>query len=115
MKPHQGIFTSYNRRKDRSVNITFNLLELSSNDLKELDETCDQFGVVYFKETGHLSKEEKHAIDNADIPNDGKSQSSKIRHAMYGAYKRSDSEMNWNQWYKSQTNKHIEHYNNMNR
>lgn len=113
MKLHQGILYGYNRRKDRSVSVTFHLQETSSEDLKEIDETCDQFGTLYFKESGHLTQEEKEAIDKADIPNEGKSQSQRIRSVMYLIWQQKyeyDKTVSFEYFYKSKTEEIINHF-----
>lgn len=83
MKPQQGILTGYKRLKDKSVNVTYNLQELNSEDLMEIDSELDQHGVLYFKQKGFITDKEKNAIDKADIEIHGKTKSKRLYNVMY--------------------------------
>jgi hypothetical protein len=61
--------TRYNRRKDRSVTLTFETQEIP--DISDVDEMVmrEAFGVMYFRETeeGVLSEDELRELDAADL------------------------------------------------
>lgn len=110
MKIHQGILTRYNRLKDRSVNVSFNLNEMDSESLMEIDSLVDSFGCIYFKENGFISNEEQKAIDEADLSNDGKSQSERLRNVLFILYKQKNETSSFDEFYKRTTEKIIQHF-----
>lgn len=83
MKPQQGILTSYKRLKDKSVNVTFNLNEISSEDMTEIDSELDTFGVVYFSQKSTLTDKEKEAIDLAEVEIRGKTKSKRLYNVIW--------------------------------
>ena len=112
MKPQQAILTSFKRLKDKSVNVTFNLQEISSEDFMEIDTEIDSFGIVYFSLKGILTEQEKKAIDDVSLDIGGKTQSARIRNVLYVLYNQTDTNLTFEEFYKQETNKTIEGYKN---
>ncbi len=110
MKPHQGSFSTAKRLKDRSVNVTFNLQEISSSDFMEIDESIGDFGVVYFKPKGILTDEEKKAIDGASIELNGKTQSERIRNVLFVLNQQLNDGQDFDSFYKQKTEEIIQHF-----
>jgi hypothetical protein len=110
MKPHQGILTGYKRLKDKSVNISFNLNEIATDDLMQIDSEIDTFGVVYFSIKGVITDEEKKAIDQATIELGGKTQSERIRNVLYVLHSQTDTDEPFDSFYKKKTEEIIEHF-----
>jgi len=108
MNPFQAIFTSYKRLKDKSVNVSFNLNEISSEDLLELDKSLDSFGILYYSKKDILTTKEKEAIDNVNLEIGGKSQSERLRNVMIVYAKQEGKDIA--EFYKSETERFIEHY-----
>jgi len=73
-----------NRRKDKSVSITFITdLEQNSKEFMQIDELIGRSGILYFKE-GDLTTEEIKAIDSYKLEEkEGKSQSQRTRNVLY--------------------------------
>ena len=112
MKPFQGILNSAKRLKDRSINVTFNLQEITSSDFMEVDTAIGDFGVVYFKPKGILTDEEKKAIDGASIELNGKTQSERIRNVLFVLNQQENGGENFDEFYKSKTEELIQHFKN---
>ena len=110
MKPQQGILTSFKRLKDKSVNVTFNLQEISSTDFMEIDEQIDSFGVVYFSQKGILTDQEKDAIDSATVELGGKTQSERIRNVLYVLFNQTVIDGEFEQFYKQKTEEIVQHF-----
>ena len=110
MKPQQAILTSFKRLKDKSVNVTFNLQEISSEDFMEIDTEIDSFGIVYFSLKGILTEQEKKAIDDVSLEVNGKTQSERIRNVLYRLHEQSDTEESFEMFYKRKTNEVVEHW-----
>lgn len=100
-----------NRKKDKSVSITFITdNEQTSEQFMELDKQLDQRGVLYFKPKGLLTTAEADELDNVDIELEGKSQSQRLRNVLFVYWQQSNSSIEFKQFYKSETEKIIEHY-----
>lgn len=110
MKPQQGILTGYKRLKDKSVNIAFNLQEIPTADLMDIDSQIDSFGVVYFSQKGVLTDAEKKAIDNASLEFGGKTQSERIRNVLFRLHEQSDIEESFEVFYKRKTEEIVQHF-----
>lgn len=73
-----------NRKKDKSITITFTTqLEQSSEEFMEIDKLLGTSGVLYYKESGVLTEEEIREIESANIPVEGKSKSQRLRNVLY--------------------------------
>lgn len=110
MKPHQGILTGFKRLKDKSVNVNFNLNEISSEDFMEIDQQIDTFGVVYFSTKGVITDEEKQAIDSATVELGGKTQSERIRNVLYVLHNQTETDDTFDSFYKKKTEEIIQHF-----
>jgi hypothetical protein len=110
MKPHQGILTGFKRLKDRSVNVNFNLNEISSEDFMEIDKQIDTFGVVYFSTKSIITDQEKEAIDSSTIDIGGKTQSERIRNVLYVLHSQTDTTESIESFYKRKTEDIIQHF-----
>ena len=100
-----------NRKKDKSVSITFITdNEQTSEQLMELDKQLDQRGILYFKPKGLLTTAEADELDNVDIELEGKTQSQRLRNVLFVYWQQSNSNIDFKQFYKSETEKIIEHY-----
>ena len=100
-----------NRKKDKSVSITFiTSNEQTSEQFMELDKQLDQRGVLYFKPKGLLTTAEADELDNVDIELEGKTQSQRLRNVLFVYWQQSNSNLEFKQFYKSETEKIIEHY-----
>lgn len=99
------------RKKDRSVSITFTTdTEQSSEQFIELDELLSHSGVLYFKSNGQLTKEELNALDSAEIENEGKSKSQRLRSVLFVLHKETNNPMEFSDYYAQQLEKIILHY-----
>ena len=112
MKPQQGILTGFKRLKDKSVNVNFNLQEISSEDFMEIDKEIDSFGIVYFSLKGVLTQAEKEAIDSVSLEVNGRTQSERIRNVLYRLHEQSDTAEDFDQFYKRKTEEVIQHWKN---
>jgi hypothetical protein len=100
-----------NRKKDKSVSITFITdNEQTSEQFMELDKQLDQRGILYFKPKGLLTTAEADELDNVDIELEGKTQSQRLRNVLFVYWQQSNSNIEFKQFYKSETEKIIEHY-----
>jgi len=100
-----------NRKKDKSVSITFITdNEQTSEQFMELDKQLDQRGILYFKPKGLLTTAEADELDNVDIELEGKTQSQRLRNVLFVYWQQSNSNIDFKQFYKSETEKIIEHY-----
>ena len=114
MKPQQGIFTSYKRLKDKSVNVTYNLQELNSEDLMEFDRELDQHGTLFFSAKSVITDKEKEeikkAIDSQDVEIHGKTKSKRLYNAMYVYCQQ--NRLDFERFYAEEMEKIIQHYKN---
>ncbi len=107
-----------NRRKDRSVSITFiTSLEQSSNEFMEIDSALSQTGTIYFKPEGQLTEQEISEIEAVNIPVEGKSKSQKLRNVLYVLYTQKDCSdknkavyLDFKEFYANELEKIIQHY-----
>ena len=100
-----------NRKKDKSVSITFITdNEQTSEQFMELDKQLDQRDILYFKPKGLLTTAEADELDNVDIELEGKTQSQRLRNVLFVYWQQSNSNIEFKQFYKSETEKIIEHY-----
>jgi hypothetical protein len=97
-------FDSANRRKDRSIRMSFSsLFEMNTEDYMEIDKQLQQSGWLVF-----ASK----AVNDVDIPDEdfdndiSKSQSTQIRDALWVLYRakgnKSEDKEAWNLFYRKQ-------------
>ena len=73
-----------NRKKDKSVSITFiTETEQSTNQFMEIDQLDGSRGVLYYKSKGELTQQEVDELDNLDVELEGKSMSQRLRNVLY--------------------------------
>ncbi len=101
-----------NRRKDRSVSLTFiTQIEQTSSEFMEIDELINTSGVIYFKSDGsNLTQKEIDAIDGTKLKVEGKSKSARLRNVLYVYWKQSGSEKEFKDFYSDEMEINIERY-----
>lgn len=103
----------YSRRKDKSVSLRFITQEKTSEEIKQIDELCDTFGVLYYKGESSLNKEEIADLDNVglDLYDKKKTQSQRLRNVLYKVHEMNGgSKSGFADWYNVETEKIINHY-----
>jgi hypothetical protein len=102
-----------NRKKDRSVSLTFiTQLEQSSAKFMEIDELIGDSGIMYFKSSGNLTTEEIKELDNSEIEVEGKTKSQRLRNVLYVYHKELNNNLDFHDFYSKEMEKIIEHYKN---
>jgi len=106
----QVVLDRSNRRKDKSVSITFITdLEQDSEQFMEIDRLIGERGILYFKSSGSLTQEEVDELDNVDIEVTGKTKSQQLRNAIYVLWKKSKSLDTKEEFYSNWMNKFKQH------
>ena len=118
----QVTFDRANRKKDKSVSMTFiTQLEQSTDDFMQIDKILNDSGVLYFKSGGNLTIEEVKALEDTEIEVEGKTKSQRLRNVLYIFWKQlidskelDDVKPNqtFNDFYSNEMEKIIEHYKN---
>jgi len=118
----QVTFDRANRKKDKSVSMTFiTQLEQSTDDFMQIDKILNDSGVLYFKSSGNLTIEEVKALESSEIEVEGKTKSQRLRNVLYVLHKQlidskelDDVRPNktFNDFYATEMEKIIEHYKN---
>lgn len=99
-----------NRRKDKSVSLTFiTQLEQSSEEFMKIDSLLNDSGVLYFKSNGNLTKEEINALDGVEIEVEGKTKSQRLRNVLYVLNKQEENG-DFHKFYPDEMERIIEHY-----
>jgi len=107
----QVTFDKANRRKDRSVSLTFiTSLEQSTDEFMELDSILNESGVLFFKSNGNLTKEEVKALESTEIENEGKTKSQRLRNVLYILHQQSKSNQSFNDFYSDKMENIIQHF-----
>ena len=102
-----------NRKKDKSVSLTFiTELEQSSAEFMEIDSNLDKHGVIYFKTNGKLTEEEVEQIDKVDVQAEGKTKSQRLRNVLYVFHAQTYEKdgKDFKEFYADEMEKVIEHY-----
>jgi hypothetical protein len=100
-----------NRRKDKSVTLTFTTqLEESSEGFMEVDKLLGSSGVLYFKDSGVLTTEEVKELDNVEIEVEGKTKSQRLRNVLYVYHQQTNPDLNFPDFYSQKMEEIIEHY-----
>ncbi len=98
-----------NRKKDKSVSLTFvTQLEQNSSQFMEIDEKIGESGVMFFKPSGNLTKEEIKELENSEIEVEGKTKSQRLRNVLIVYAKQNGQELST--FYASEMERIIEHY-----
>ena len=118
----QVTFDRTNRKKDKSVSMTFiTQLEQSTDDFMQIDKILNDSGVLYFKSGGNLTIEEVKSLEDTEIEVEGKTKSQRLRNVLYVFWKQlidskelDDVKPNqtFNDFYSNEMEKIIEHYKN---
>ena len=107
----QVTFDKANRRKDRSISLTFiTSLEQSTDEFMELDSILNESGVLFFKSNGNLTKEEIKELDSVEIEVEGKSKSQRLRNVLYILHQQSKSNQSFNDFYADKMERIIQHF-----
>ena len=105
----QVTFDRANRKKDKSVSMTFiTQLEQSTDDFMEIDTILNDSGILYFKSSGNLTEKEIKELDSTAIEVEGKTKSQRLRNVLIVYAKQNDLELS--NFYSSEMEKIIEHY-----
>lgn len=107
-----AVLDRYSRRKDKSVAITFITQEKSSKEIMQIDASMETFGYLYFKPEETLTKAEIEDLDNldTDLYDNPKSQSQRLRNVLYRLWEQEGGEGDFKDFYKTYTNKIIQHF-----
>lgn len=102
----------YQRRKDRSISLRFVTQEKTSNEVMQIDQLQDTFGILYFRGEEKLNQEEIEELDRVDIDlyDQPKSQSQRLRNVLYKVWQQSGGEGEFKDYYKQQTERIITHF-----
>ncbi len=107
----QVTFDRANRKKDKSVSMTFiTQLEQSTDDFMQIDKILNDSGVLYFKSSGNLTIEEVKALEDTEIEVEGKTKSQRLRNVLIVYAKQNDLELS--NFYATEMERIIEHYKN---
>jgi len=98
-----------NRKKDKSVSITFITdTEQSTDEFMEIDKLTDTMGVLYYKAHGSLTQQEVDELDKVDVELEGKTKSKRLRAVMYVYWKQLGEQGDFKEFYSSYMEKIIE-------
>jgi len=104
------VLDGYSPRKDKCVSIRFITQEKTSDEIREIHENLDRYGILYFRGEEQLTKSERDALDNIDIDlTEGrKTQSQRIRNTLYKLWEQEPKGMVFKEFYKHHTELIIE-------
>jgi hypothetical protein len=98
-----------NRKKDKSVSLTFITdSEQTSEEFMEVDKKLNQHGILYFKDGGNLTQQEKDEIDNVEIEVEGKTKSQRLRGTLFVMWTQQGKQGEFTQFYSSYMERVIE-------
>lgn len=102
----------YQRRKDRSISLRFVTQEKTSNEVMQIDQLQDTYGILYFRGEEKLNQEEIEELDRVDIDlyDQPKSQSQRLRNVLYKVWQQSGGDGEFKDYYKQQTERIINHF-----
>jgi hypothetical protein len=107
-----AILDRYNRRKDRSISLTFVTGEKGSQEVMQIDQLVDNYGYLYFKAEQTLTPEEVNELDNldTDLYDNPKTQSQRLRAVLYKVWEQNAQFQDFKEFYKAETERIITHY-----
>lgn len=108
-----AILDGYARRKDKSISLRFVTGEKGSHEVMTIDELTDTYGWLYFRPGEEsLNPDEVEELDalEADLYDQPKSQSQRLRNVMYVRWQQLGSPGDFKSYYKTETEKIINHY-----
>ena len=76
----------------------------------EIDTLLNDSGVLYFKSSGNLSKEEIKALDSTEVEVEGKTKSQRLRNVMYILWQQNQGLYTFEEFYSLEMEKIIQHY-----
>ena len=101
---------SVTRRKDKTIALKFTTsLEQTSEQLMELDKALDTSGMIYYKPNGQVNSEELKELDATTLEIEGKTESQKLRNAIFVLHKKTNDSRSIEEFYKYQMNKFRTH------
>jgi len=107
-----AILDNYSNRKDKTVAVKFVTQELTPEKVMEIHSRIDQFGVLYFRGGEKLSKAELDEIDaiDVDVYDSPRTQSQRLRGVLYVLWEKRGGVGEFKDFYKTETEKIINHY-----
>ena len=104
----------YQRRKDKSVSLRFVTQELTTAEIANIDALLDTFGILYYRGEETMNKDEVEELDalELDLYDEPKTQSQRLRNVLYKYHKTLDTDTDWKDFYKVETERIIQHYKN---
>ena len=105
----QATLDRANRKKDKSVSITFITdLEQSTDEFMEMDKLVGNHGIIYFSERSILTQQEMNELDKANIESEGKTKSQRLRNVLFRLWEQGDKAKTFNVYYADWMDKVIE-------
>jgi len=105
----QATLDRANRKKDKSVSITFITdLEQSTDEFMEMDKLVGNHGIIYFSERSILTQQEMDELDKANIESEGKTKSQRLRNVLYRLWEQGDKAKTFDVYYCDWMDKVIE-------
>lgn len=109
----QATLDRANRKKDKSVSLTFiTNLEQSTEEFMEIDKVIGDNGLIYFKSQGNLTTEEVKELDKAEIEVEGKTKSQRLRNVLYRVHEQTITDIDFNAFYAQKMEEIIEYFKN---
>ncbi len=98
------------RKKDKTISLRFvTSLEQTSEQLMEFDKCLDTSGMIYYKPEGQINSEELKVLDSTALEIEGKTESQKLRNAIFVLHKKTNDSRTIEEFYKYQMNKFRTH------
>lgn len=108
----QVTFERANRRKDKSVSLSFTTdLEQSTLEFMEMDKLIGSRGVIHYSDRGELTQAEIDKLDEVDVELEGKTKSQRLRSVLY-LYSKQLGEEDFKKFYSEYMEKIIQAYKN---
>jgi hypothetical protein len=109
-----AILDGYQRRKDRTVSLRFLTQEKTSSEVMQIDETLQQFGILYFRGEELMNSDEIEELDKIelDIYDEPKTQSQRMRNVLFILWKQEGEKGEFKKFYKQKTEEIIQHFKN---
>lgn len=98
-------FTRFNRKADRSCNLTFETQEISSQELAEIDAHYQDFGWLVFAENAS-----EKDLPSEDAKEEGISSGERLRRRMFVYWKEKVGEGDFELWRKQQQDRIGQNY-----
>lgn len=108
-------FDGYSPKKDKTISLRFITQEKTPSEVMEIHSMLDSFGYLFFKSEEQLTNKEIEEIDHldTDLYDNAKTQSQRMRnvfHVLWGQDNKGFKK--FKDFYKSETEKIIQHYKN---